>query len=226
MERGAGAVIFDMDGLLVDSEPLYKRAWQGAAAELGFDLGEADYATLLGRAEAECESRLLDLYGRAFPLERFRELWKSAWRRFVEEGGLVAKPGAPDLLSALRRAGSPLAVATSSASGYARLSLERTGLASFFEHVVTADEVRRAKPAPDLFVEAAARLDVPAHRCLVLEDSPAGGEAALAAGMAVILVPDLQTPTRSLAARALGVFASLDEAAPLVLQTIGSGVRR
>ncbi len=218
---GLSAVIFDMDGLLVDSEPLYLRAWQEAAAGLGFDLTVELYGSFLGRPEAECEADLMAVFGPAFPLGEFRERWKERWVQLVEAGELLPKPGAAALLRALERSNVPVALATSSTSDYASLSLERTGLSGFFRHVVTAGDVERGKPAPDLFLLAASRLGVPARECLVLEDAPSGARAGLAAGMSVIVVPDLQEPPDDCAQRVLQVARSLDEATPRILLALG-----
>jgi beta-phosphoglucomutase-like phosphatase (HAD superfamily) len=98
--------------------------------------------------------------------------------------------------------------------------LERTGLAVYFEHVITADEVANGKPAPDLYQLAASRIGVATHECLVLEDSPAGTQAGLAAGMTVIIVPDLLEPPEECAKRAHLVVANLEEAKPHVLRAV------
>ena len=214
------AVIFDMDGLLVDSEPLYMRSWQQAASELGFTLTDEFYHSLLGLPELDCEPAIISAFGPSFPLSEFRARWKQLWSRFVEAGELHPKPGAPQLLQALRVARIPLALATSSTRDYANLSLQRTGLNGFFRHTVVAEDVSQGKPAPDIFLLAASRLGVPPDQCLLLEDSSTGAEAGLAAGMSVIVVPDLSEPPDECAARVFMVAGDLYEATPHVLRAV------
>jgi HAD superfamily hydrolase (TIGR01509 family) len=214
------AVIFDMDGLLVDSEPLYMRAWQQAASELGFALTDEFYHSLLGLPEPESESAVLDAFGSEFRMCDFRTRWKQLWIDMVEAGELQPKTGALELLRALEADRIPLAVATSSSRDYATLSLERTGLRHFFLHTVVAEDVLQGKPAPDIFFHAASRLGVAPSQCLVLEDSSTGAEAGLSAGMSVILVPDLIEPPDECASRVLMVATSLREAGPHVLRAV------
>ena len=215
------AVICDMDGLLVDSEPLYKRAWQSAAAELGYGLPDRFHKTLIGTSESHSEQRLLERFGGDFPLPQFREAWREVWRRLLSADRLRAKPGAKAMLEAVRESPARLALATSSGKGFARVTLEQVGFDGYFEHIVTAEDVRHGKPEPDLYLEAARRLGVAPEHCLVLEDSPPGALAGLAAGMSVVVVPDLLQPPVEIVERAMGVFASLDAASPLVLRAVG-----
>lgn len=214
------AVIFDMDGLLVDSEPLYMQAWQTAASELGRDLTVSMYGSLLGRPESDCEDAILELFGSDFPLASFRSLWKQIWVELVESGALQPKEGALELLDALQDTGTPLALATSSSRRYATITLAETKLADFFEHVVVAEDVVQGKPAPDAFLLASSRLQVSPSRCIVLEDSAAGAEAGLAAGMHVVLVPDILEPSEECSARVHLVARSLREASGHVLRAV------
>ena len=220
MQGAHSAVIFDLDGLLVDSEPLYMRAWQGAAAELGFQLTDDHYYSLLGLAEADYESAMSRSFGARFPLAVFRDRWKSRWSELVHAGELRAKAGARQLLQALEEAHVPVALATSSTRDSATLSIRSADLDSYLRRIVVVDDVARGKPAPDLFLLAATRLGVPPSRCLVLEDSAVGAEAGLSAGMSVILVPDLCQPPEECVARVSMVSASLNDALPHVLRAV------
>lgn len=214
------AVIFDLDGLLVDSEPLYMRAWQEAALALGFQLTNDRYYSLIGLPEAECESAIVDFFGAGFPLSVFRDRWKALWFELLRSGELRPKAGARQLVQALDVAGIPMAIATSSTRHYAMLSIRSVELDSYFRHLVVVEDVAHGKPAPDLFLLAASRLGVPPSRCLVLEDSATGVEAGLAAGMSVIVVPDLCEPPDECVARAFMVAANLDDARPHVLRAV------
>ena len=107
------ALILDMDGLMLDSEPLYKRAWQGAAKELGYELSDAVYLTMVGRSTVDCERQLLEHFGGRFPLPEFHSRWSELWR-LQANTGIATKPGLMELLSFAEQHNLPVAVATSS----------------------------------------------------------------------------------------------------------------
>ncbi len=198
-----------MDGLLVDSERMERRVWQAAAADLGVELSDTQFATFVGRPTDECERLLTGYYGPAFDLPAFRATCHRRMRGLVEAEGISPRPGAREWIDFVAGLGIPLGLATSTTGG--ALVRERLGnLVSAFAAVVTRADVPRGKPFPDLFLEAAARLDVAPETGLAVEDSPPGALAALAAGMPVIVVPDLVPMPPDVAARVLGVFDSLD----------------
>ena len=211
--RRPKAVILDMDGLMLDTEPIYRRAWKSAARELGFSLSDDLYEEMVGLTMADSEARLARAFGAAFSLLTFRALASHRWRREVRESGVPRKPGLDELLRALETLSLPSAIATSSDAERARISLGAAGLADRFECVVTGDDVTRGKPAPDLFLEAARRVQVAAESCLAVEDSEAGVLAASRAGMTVLLVPDLVGPSPRAIAASEAVYPSLHEVA-------------
>ncbi len=221
MPDPARGVICDMDGLLVDSEPLYKVAWQNAARALGIDLSDAVYATLVGRTEADSEIEMVAIFGETFPVVEFRARWDADWRARAASGQLRPMAGARDLLETLRLRGVPLALATSSRRVYTTLSLAATDLSSYFDAIVTVDQVKRGKPAPDLYLLAAEKLGLPPASCVALEDSDAGASAAVAAGMRVFVIPDLVPPSAQSLVGIAGVFESLEHATPAILQALG-----
>jgi len=183
------AVILDMDGLMVDTEPLYKTAWQTAARDLGYDLHDDRYAKLVGRTTDAGERELMAEFGASFPIEAFRGLWPGLWRLEAERGGIHRKPGLTELLAFIREAGLRVAVATSSEEVYTRPTLEGAGLADHFDVVVTGDQIVHGKPEPDIYLEAARRLAVAPAECVAFEDSEAGIMAVSRAGMTGVLVP-------------------------------------
>jgi HAD superfamily hydrolase (TIGR01509 family) len=205
------AILFDMDGLMLDSECLYQKSWKIAAAELGYALDEALYLSLVGRSNAEAEKAFVQVFGADFPVDDFNQRWDQHWHTLVEKQGIPLKPGLLELLDWVEIQGIPKAVGTSSNTAEAHLSLKSAGIFDRFAAIVTVDQVAAGKPAPDIFLEAARRLDTPPEQCLVLEDSNAGVQAAQTAGMAVLMVPDLQTPTVESEAIALQVFTSLHD---------------
>ncbi|HXH40143.1 MAG TPA: HAD family phosphatase [Thermoanaerobaculia bacterium] len=203
------AVIFDMDGLLLDSEPLYRVTWQTAAAELGCPIDDAFYARFVGRGNEEAERLLRERFGEALPLDEFRERWQRDWDRRLDLAPLPRKPGAIELLDLLESLGMARGLATSTPRSVALRCLG--DLAGRFAAFAFGDEVTHSKPAPDLFLLASQRLGVEPGHCLVLEDSEAGVRAARAAGMEVIIVPDLIEPPQEIAAMARHVCRSLHD---------------
>ncbi|RZM77926.1 HAD family phosphatase [Leptolyngbya iicbica LK] len=205
------ALIFDMDGLMLNSEPLYQQAWQAAAQELGFTLETELYLSLVGRSSAEADRLFVEMYGDQFPVEVFNERWEAQWRSLVQQQGIQLQPGLLPLLDWVEQQGLPKAVGTSSLAAEAELCLGMAGIRDRFTTVVTADQVTAGKPAPDIFLAAATLLGASPADCLVLEDSNAGVQAAQAAGMSVVMVPDLQVPTATSQEIAQQIFASLHE---------------
>jgi HAD superfamily hydrolase (TIGR01509 family) len=206
------AVVFDMDGLMLDTEPLYKQSWQAASAELGFPIDDRVYATFVGRPNKECERDLVERFGPAFPLERFRARWQQTWQERAASHGIALKPGLLEVISFLQDRGVPHAVATSSTADEAALALRHARLDGRFDIIVTGDQVARGKPAPDIYLEAARRLDVDPAACVALEDSEAGTLAASAAGMRTLLIPDGARPTATAVHAAFRVLRSLHDA--------------
>ena len=180
-------VIFDCDGVLVDSERLIQEVDMALIRGLGWPITRAEiFAQHLGRSEDAVIANIERRLGRAVPAGFARE--KAAAYEAVLRERLVAVPGVAEAITLLRAGGMRMCVASSARHARIRLSLRLTGLLTSFaeEHLFSAEDVARGKPAPDLFLHAAASLTAPPRRCVVVEDSPAGVEAAKAAGMRVI----------------------------------------
>ncbi len=205
-------VVFDMDGLMLDTESINRMAWQRAADDLGYALDDEFYLSLLGRTTTDCESLVLQRCGAEFPMDEFRTRRRRLWKAQVEGTGIAAKPGLLELLSFLEAQRLLLAVATSSHALAAESSLRSAGIRDRFGVVVTGDQVARGKPAPDIYLEAARRLGVESADCVALEDSDSGVHAACAAGMTTVMVPDLKPPSPESRARAFRVVATLHAA--------------
>ncbi|MEP7062369.1 MAG: HAD family phosphatase [Betaproteobacteria bacterium] len=193
------AIVFDMDGTLLDTETLALRAWQEAAAAVGATF-ESDLArTLIGRNFADCSSRLRAHFdAHHYPVDEVLGGWHASYEALVEREGIVVKDGASELLGWIRAAGIPCAVATTTRRERARSKLRDAGLLGHFVTVIGGDDVTHGKPAPDIYYAAAAALGVAAKDCLAIEDSEPGFRAAYAAGMTTILVPDLIVPQAGL----------------------------
>lgn len=207
------AVIFDMDGLMLDTEMLGQRAWEAVAAtdRDGFDL--ALCREMIGRNHADCLTILELRYGSPDRASSLMRAWVERYDSISAEGAIAIKPGLIELLELLESHRVPKAVATSTRRQRAQAKLARADLLRRFDALVGGDEVARGKPAPDIFLAAAARLDVDPSACIVLEDSEPGVIAAFAAGMTPIMVPDLHPPSEALLTRTPTVFPSLIEVA-------------
>jgi HAD superfamily hydrolase (TIGR01509 family) len=204
------AVIFDMDGLMLDTEPLYRAAAKKAAAEFGFTLTDSLHERLIGRNVEDAERIVREAFGPDFPLEAYKARNHALEAEF-KAGPLPKKPGLDELLDLLDSWRIPKAVATSTRSAISLPELKRTGLFERFQAVATGDEVAKRKPAPDLFLLATKRLGVEPAECLVLEDAEPGVIGAHRAGMQVYMVPDLQAPSPAARENANAIFGSLFE---------------
>lgn len=205
------AVIFDMDGLMLDTERLAPRAWIDAAQTLGIEFDLALTQPMVGRNFRDCQSIITDHYGPRYPTADLMKAWHVAYDAIVAREGIALKEGLVELLDWLEDAGIPKAVATSTRRDRAKAKLGAKDLLLRFSGLVGGDEVARGKPAPDIFLAAARLLGQPAAECIVLEDSEPGVRAALAAGMVPIMVPDLHLPSADLLALEPLILASLAE---------------
>ena len=199
------AVVFDMDGLLLDSERIVNACMADAARGLGFDMPESLWLRMIGGSDADCNALLGEHVGADAALA-VRERAEAAYASRAE-AGIPHRPGVAALLDFLDARNMPRAIATSTRRPLAVRKLAAAGLLERFAAVCTSSDVALPKPAPDVYLLAAAKLGADPARCLALEDSPTGVRAALAAGMAVIQVPDMLEPddeTRALGHRIVG----------------------
>jgi len=194
------AVIFDLDGLLLDSEQVQLDCMNQAAAETGQVLSQGLLHSLIGRSEVLNYQFLSEQLGQG-ATDALLDRANACYNQHVN-AGLAHRPGVRELLDLLVEYTLPRAVATSSQRNAALNKLENAGLLGYFAAVATSSDVPLPKPAPDVYLLAAQKLGIQPAHCLALEDSPTGVQAALAAGMTVIQVPDLLPPDDSV--RALG----------------------
>jgi HAD superfamily hydrolase (TIGR01509 family) len=210
------AVILDMDGLMLDTEPISLRAWKEAARSLGHVLTDGVCDRMIGLSKAANTEMLIRQFGEGFPVDDLAALANLMYRRALDAGGVPHKAGLVDFLRFLDAHTIPRAVATSTETTLATRNLRDAGVLSHFEIVVGGDQVSRGKPDPDIFLMAAARLGCRPEDCAVLEDSGPGILAASAAGMMPILIPDGRVPSEEIRRAAHAVVDSLPAAQPVI----------
>ena len=210
LPRPVKAVVFDMDGLLVDTETVVFAAMQHAAAQFGGEMPFATFQRMVGLQHAHSDIILVEHFGEGFDLE--------TWTAAVSEhfhaeaaAGIALKAGVVEILDALDAAGLPRAIATSSSLEAVHHSLGRHGLVDRFHALITRDVQTMGKPHPEPFLKAAAALGVDPADCLALEDSHNGVRAASSAGMMTVMVPDMLDPTEEMHTLCVRIAADLHE---------------
>jgi HAD superfamily hydrolase (TIGR01509 family) len=207
--RPVRAVIFDMDGLLVDTEAPVRDALMSAAAAIGRDLPVAVFMSMVGTTSAHSDRVLVEHFGEGFDLEAYL----AEVRRLLElsfDIGVPLKPGAAELLALLDEVGLPKALVTSSS----RRAVDRhlpAEVVARFSTLITSESVENGKPHPEPYLKAAAALGIPPEDCLALEDSHNGIRSAHAAGMMAVMVPDLLEATDEMREKTVAIAGSLHD---------------
>lgn len=214
-------VVFDLDGLLVDSEPVQEKAIRATLEEFGVVLGKDAFKGMVGISTRDNFLAVLKERGAFTTIDQLIEI-KS--RRYLELiPCLEPMPGALDLIQALAEQGIPMAVASSSPIRDVEASLDAVGMARYLAAVVGGDQVARTKPAPDVYLAAVERLGLRPAQCVALEDAGPGVAAAAAAGLAVVAVPNQHTREHDFRASSL-LLSSLRGLTPARLQTLTAGI--
>ncbi|MFD2205725.1 HAD family hydrolase [Kiloniella antarctica] len=202
------AVVFDMDGVLIDSEILYLKAAKAAAHELGFIFSDDLHQSIVGSPQEICDKKIHEAMGPEFPFADYNRLYSQIVTAEFHRD-IPIKPGVRELLSLLRTLEIPIAVATSTDRGAANDHLSRAELAPYFRAIITRDDVSRGKPHPEPYLLAANTLGVDAKYCLALEDSHNGVRSAHGAGMQTIMVPDMLPATKEISDLCIAVMNDL-----------------
>ncbi len=206
----AGA-IFDMDGTLVDTERLYRKAWYVAAEQWGVTATEEFRQAMAGLPQAPSVQVIHRFFPQVSdPLQFYRDGMNWVWQEVKRH--LPLRPGAREILEYFRGQGVKIALASSSWRAMIQDNLTNGGLREFFDVIVSGEDVKRGKPSPDIFLLAAERLGLAPEDCYVLEDSVSGARAGVAAGCATVMIVDLFPPTEDLKASCAAIFPSLTDA--------------
>ena len=214
MASGIDTVIFDMDGVIFDSEILVLQAWKEVAERHGIAGVEAACHECLGTNSVVSKGVFLKHYGEDFPYEEYKAEMAEVFFSHASGGKLAKKPGVEELLKYLKMRGFKIGLASSTREVLVRSEISDGGLLGYFDQIVGGDMVERSKPEPDIFLEACRRLGTRPENCYVIEYSHNGIRAAYAAGMHPIMVPDLMEVTeemKSLAEEILGSLCAVQE---------------
>lgn len=210
------ALLFDMDGLLLDSERVVQESWNAAGEALGYGkVGEHIYNTL-GMNAAGRKEYFNNVFGTGFPYEEFQKLSRKAFFNVADQEGIPLKPGAKELIFYAKQMGYKVGLVTSSRKEYAVDVLKKAGIFSYFDGCIFGDMVSKSKPDPEIYEKGCKMLGEEPEWCVAFEDAPAGVMAASAAGIDVIMVPDLVQPDDAIRMRTWKVLDSLDEAIGLL----------
>ena len=208
---GNWTFIFDMDGLMLDSELIAHQAWQRAGADFGYVLTDEMMLECVGSSSVLSEMIQKKYLGLDYPFQNIRERKMIYFEKSIMENGISVKKGLIELLDLLESKQIHKVVASSTEQPHVNQRLKITNLLHRFDAIVSGSDVEKVKPDPALFLKAARLIGAEPRQCMVLEDSPIGVKAADAAGMLVILVPDRAPIPAEISSMVVGVFPSLDD---------------
>lgn len=183
-------VIFDMDGLILDTEKLYQRFWKEASKECGFDMPQEIALKFRSLDKTLAKELLKDFFGESCSYEKVKEIRIKLMADYVEKNGVQAKEGVRELVEYIKENGCKIAVATATNYNRANQHLTLAGVRDCFDNIICACDLEHGKPYPDVYIYACEKLGLKPEECIALEDSPNGVRAAYSAGCVPILVPD------------------------------------
>lgn len=205
------AVVFDMDGVLFDTERLCQDSWLAVAEERGLPDMEIIFPRCIGLNANDSRRIVMEAYGKNFDYDGFRGKASAWFWDYIESNGLPVKPGAGELLAWLREQGWPVGLASSTRCSTVLNHLEQAGLRKDFSVVVTGDMVEHSKPQPDIYLMACRELKAEPRESYAIEDSPNGIRSAYRAGMHPLMVPDMIAPDQEMRKLSEGIFRDLGE---------------
>lgn len=191
------AVIFDMDGLIFDSERVFMEQLAVVMEERGYKLTRDIYTQTLGLGGSKLEEVMYGYYGKEYPFKECGHIAQDRVATIASTVGICVKPQIRELLKELKTDGIMCAVASSTKTEFVKIYLENAGLDCYFDVIIGGEMVKRSKPEPDIFILACEKLNVLPNEAVVLEDSDNGVAAAYAAGIPAICVPDLREPSEN-----------------------------
>ncbi len=210
-KKKLSAIIFDMDGLMFDTEDMIRQAWDVIGPRMGFGkMGHHIYNTL-GMNARKRRQYFADAMGKEFPFDDFTAEYRAECERFMAEHGVPIKDGLFELLDFLKEKDVRMAVATGSSEFFAKEKLGGAGCLSYFETIICGNMIEHSKPDPEIYQKTCQAMGIPCEEALALEDSPYGLQAAVAAGMYSIMVPDLIKDAGEIETKITAKLSSLRE---------------
>lgn len=204
-------VIFDLDGTLIDTEKYFKVFWREAAEAFGFDMSEEQALQLRSLGRPFAPALLREWFGENFDYGAVRDKRRQLMKEYLNTKGIELKPGAEKALAWLKQNGYRVALATATPVDRATEHLKETGIYEHFDTIVSAAQVEKGKPAPDVYLFACKQLGEQPEDCIAVEDSPNGVNSAYEAGLRVVMVPDQTEPDEALKRRLYSCISSLEE---------------
>lgn len=190
--KKANTVIFDMDGVIFDTERIYLETWTSIFDKYGYKMSKEVYTSVMGVGRKNVIKTFKEKYGEDLPIEKMYKEKDEKLLKKIEAGNIPVKRGTYELLDYLKNNNYKIALATSAKRERVEKHLDDANIKAMFNAIVCGDEVERAKPNPDIFLKAAKKLSVEKNKCIVIEDSPSGVKAGYKAGMKVVNIPDLK----------------------------------
>ena len=205
------AVLFDMDGTLIDTETYYRIFWPKAMAEFGYHMTDEQVLSMRSLGRPFAPARLRSWFGEELDYYAIRARRTEMMEECLDREGVRLKPGAVEILEELKRRGIIAAVATATPLERTEKYLNATGIRSYFSHIISATQVKEGKPSPDIYLYACEQLGLKPGECLAVEDAPNGIMAAYRAGLSVVMVPDQTQPDEELEQYLYACVGRLDD---------------
>ncbi len=205
------AVVFDLDGTLIDTEKIYHIAWPKAIADMGYTLTEEMFLSLRSLGRPFAPAKFKEWFGDDFDYDRARAIRKQYFNDYVKAHGIARKTGAVELLTYLHEKKIMTAIATATDPERANQYLNMTELSGYFDRIISATMVDEGKPSPKVYAYACEQLGLSPGECVAVEDAPNGIRSAYGAGMQVIMVPDLSQPDEELREMLFASVERLDQ---------------
>ncbi len=212
MERKIKGAVFDMDGLMIDTEKLLVRFWKESAKEYGYNMTEENVFSIRSMSRKYSVPLLKGIFGEEFPFSEVRSRRISLMNDYIDKCGFEVKKGLFELLDYLRNNNYLIAVATATDRERAEHYLKKIDVYKYFDAVICGDMVTNGKPDPDIYITASEKLELLPKECVAFEDSPNGIKSAYSAGCRVIMIPDLTQPDDEIKPLLSGIYESLDKA--------------
>lgn len=205
-------VIFDMDGLMLDTEKLLVRFWRQAAAEFGYSMSFENVLSIRSLSRKYSVPFLKGLFGEQFEFEQIRSRRIALMNDYIDKNGFDIKKGLFRLLEYLRDNSYRIAVATATDRERTLMYLGKINAAHYFDKIICGDMVKNGKPEPDIYITAASELGLAPCECAALEDSPNGIKSAYSAGCKAVMIPDLSAPDEEIRPMLSAVYDDLEQA--------------